>query len=53
MSKKPNLKNQEKLRIYLQSNDIQSDNTANKATSQQPQADKKLLQGASNRLPNR
>ena len=53
MSKKPNLKNQEKLKLYLQRNDVQSNNTANKGNSNGTQADKKLLQGASDRLPKR
>ena len=53
MSKKANSKNQEKLKIYLQKNDLQSSNKENKANILSPLASEKLLQGASNGLSKR
>jgi hypothetical protein len=53
MSKKPNLKNQEKLKLYLQKNDLQQYSKPDKATSNESQTGKKCVQRTSNGLSNR
>ena len=53
MSKKTNLKNQEKIKLYLLKNDLQPNNTTGKSNNNGTPAGTKLLQGTGNGLPNR